>query len=187
MENIVLGQRYPLLSPRQSLELEKKEKIPELATLQYVFKPSSIDNTRAGSLSISESNEAVIALPLKDGGAAMESFKGIATKPSNEFILVFNGASFQLEKVTTAVINIRHSRNESTYSTKDVSIGDARKFHEQALLLRAGPRPAKRKRATGQVNTKLVIKESSSLPENIPATTSAISLPNTTTYDDQQL
>ena len=181
MESITFGKRYPLISSRSSSE-EKA-----LATFQYVFKPSSIDKSKAGSLSISETNEVVIALPTKDEEAGMESFKGIATKPSNEFILVFDGASFQLEKVTTAVINIRHSRNESTYSTKDVSIGDARKFHEQALLLRAGPRPAKRKRASSQVNAKLATKDSSSIIDNVPPTIPAVLSVSTTTLDNQQL
>ena len=175
MESITFGKRYSLTSGRSASE-EK-----ELATFQYVFKPSSIDNNKPGSLSISESNEVVIALPTTDGETGMENFKGIATKPSNEFILVFNGVSFQLEKVTTAVINIRHSRNENTYSTKDVSIGDARKYHEQALLLRAGPRPVKRKRVTKQA-----MKESSSVLENVPALVPAVSTPSTTTADNQQ-
>ena len=179
MESITFGKRYPLISSRSSTE-EKA-----LATFQYVFKPSSIDKDSAGSLSISETNEVVIALPTKDGEGGMESFKGIATKPSNEFILVFDGASFQLEKVNTAVVNIRHSRNESTYSTKDVTIGDARKFHGQALLLRAGPRPVKRKR--GQLNTKVAVKESSSVQKDVLATILAGPTLDTLTRDDQQL
>lgn len=175
MESITFGKRYSLTSSRSASE-EK-----ELATFQYVFKPSSIDNNKPGSLSISESNEVVIALPTTDGETGMEKFKGIATKPSNEFILVFDGVSFQLEKVTTSVINIRHSRNENTYSTKDVSIGDARKYHGQALLLRARPRPVKRKRVTKQA-----MKESSSVLENVLALVPAVSNPSTTTQDNQQ-
>lgn len=131
----------------------------ELTTLQYVFKPSSVDPNQKGSLSISNTHEALIGLPTKDTEIDKESFKGIATKPSNEFILSFDGGNFQLERVLSAVVNIRHSRNESTFSTKDVSIANSRKFHEQSLLLRAGPRAAKRKRTTKLEAAKSSVKE----------------------------
>jgi RNA polymerase II transcription elongation factor len=158
MEQITLGKRYPLSSLLHGSSLSRQTN-GELTTLQYVFKPSSVDPNQIGSLRISATNEALIALPTIDTEVEKESFKGIATKPSNEFILSFDGGNFQLERVVSAVTNIRHCRNESTFSIKDVSVANSRKFHEQSLLLRAGPRPAKRKRITKLDAAKSSIKE----------------------------
>ena len=158
MEHITLNKRYPLSSFLRGGSLSRPN-IGEITTLQYVFKPSSVDPNQKGSLSISNTHEALIALPTIDTEIEKESFKGIATKPSNEFILSFDGGYFQLDRVVSAVTNIRHSRNESAFSTKDVAIGNSRKFHEQSLLLRAGPRAAKRKRTTKPDAAKSSIKE----------------------------
>jgi hypothetical protein len=141
MENITLGKRYPL----SILSSSQSEKVG-LTTFQYVFKPSSIDTNKPGICKISDSNEVVIDLPTSEEGKETESFKGTATKPSNECILSFHDDRFELEKVSTSMTNIRHRRNESTFAVKDVSNDKGRKFLEQTLQMRAGPIVPKRKR-----------------------------------------
>lgn len=151
----MFGKRYPLRSFQKSpsdFSLQKQDTI--LTTLQYIFKPSSVDIGRCGTLAISESNEVHIALPILDVDGDAENFKGIATKPLNECILSFHGDHFLVEKVSSTITNIRHSRNESTFSLKDSTIGDARKYHEKTLQLRAGPRPLKKRKVSKVENSR---------------------------------
>lgn len=162
MEQITLGKRYRL-SSLQCEGSSSNSNSGDLITLQYVFKPSSVDPNHIGSLSISNTHEALITLPTRDKETVKENFKGIATKPSNEFILSFYGGNFQLERVVSAVTNIRHSRNESAFSIKDTTIASSRKLREQSLLLRSGPRSAKRKRPTKLDAVKSTIKDPTTL------------------------
>ena len=66
MEGIVIGKRY-------SLSFKNKATDPSLETenavtsLQYVFKPSSIDVERPGTVTVSDTNEVLISLPTLDG------------------------------------------------------------------------------------------------------------------------
>lgn len=143
---IVFGKRYPLVIDSSS------GKSTRLTTLQYVFKPSSIDSKKPGSFNLSDSNEANIVLPTvgKIGsGNETERFKGAATKPSHECVLSFQGDHFELAKVSTAIVNIRHNQNESVFKTQDETASKAKKYLEKTLLLRAGPKTApKRKRVS---------------------------------------
>ena len=175
MEGIVFGKRYPLKSSISGHHGSlSRTQSTAVTTLQYVFKPSSVDDDRSGSLSISDTNEVLISLPVLESDENTESFKGTATKPFNECVLSFNGDSFALDKVSSAVTNIRHSRNESTFSTKDNLIGDARKFHKKTLQLKKGPRPVKKLKTANPKteNLKVAVKESESeqiLSEQIPS------------------
>ena len=163
MDGVVLGKRYPLHSlQKRSGDFSLQTEDAILTTLQYIYKPSSIDENRSGSHAVSESNEVLITLPILDSDGDSESFKGIATKPLNECILSFYSDHFVVEKVSSTVTNIRHSRNESTFSTKDSTIGDARKFHEKTLMLRAGARPHKKKKTTKVENSKNLVGEATS-------------------------
>lgn len=143
---IVFGKRYPLVIDSSSGESTR------LTTLQYVFKPSSIDTKKPGSFNLSDSNEANIVLPTvgKIGsGNETERFKGAATKPSHECVLLFQGDHFELAKVSTAIVNIRHNQNEIIFKTQDETASKAKKYLEKTLLLRAGPKTApKRKRVS---------------------------------------
>mmetsp|Transcript_36203 Transcript_36203/g.34239 ORF Transcript_36203/g.34239 Transcript_36203/m.34239 type:complete len:294 (+) Transcript_36203:221-1102(+) len=144
--SVVFGKRYPLVIGSSSGESTA------LTTLQYVFKPSSIDSDKPGRFALSDSNEAIIALPTvgeTGPGNETERFKGTATKPSQECVLSFKGDRFEMAKVSTAIVNIRHNRDESVFKAQDETASKAKKFLEKTLLLRAGPKTApKVKRAS---------------------------------------
>ena len=169
MDGVVLGKRYPLHSLlKRSGDYSVPTEDAILTTLQYIFKPSSVDVNRSGSLALSESNEVLITLPILDNEGDTESFKGIATKPLNECILSFHSDHFSVEKVSSTITNIRHCRNESTFSSKDSTICDARKFHEKTLLMRAGARPQKKRKTMKADNSKNSLAE----PPNVADTVS---------------
>jgi hypothetical protein len=139
--SVVFGKRYPFVISSSSGEPTT------LTTLQYVFKPSSIDSDKPGRFALSDSNEAIIALPTvgeTGPGNETERFKGTATKPSHECVLSFQGDRFEMAKVSTAIVNIRHNRDESVFKTQDETASKAKKYLEKTLLLRAGPKTAPR-------------------------------------------
>ena len=150
MDQIIFGKRYQLSSfaPITCDSTASADEVESLTTLQYVFKPSSIDPNMPGSLSISDSGEVLVDLPTLDEKTQTERFKGIATKPSNEFMLSFDGNSFKVAKVVSSVTNIRHCRNETTFSVKETTVSTAQKVRTQKLLTRAGPRVSRQKAAT---------------------------------------
>ena len=148
MEKIVFGKRYQLSSFSPCDGAASTDEVESLTTLQYVFKPSSIDPNKPGSLSISDSGEVLVDLPTLDEKAQTERFKGIATKPSNEFMLSFDGNAFKVAKVVSSVTNIRHCRNETTFSVKETTVSTALKVRTQKLLTRAGPRVSRQRVTT---------------------------------------
>lgn len=161
MEQIIFGKRYQLSSFASTTcdGSASTDEVESLTTLQYVFKPSSIDPSKPGSLSISDTGEVLVDLPTLEEKAQTERFKGIATKPSNEFVLSFDGNSFKIAKVVSSVTNIRHCRNETTFSIKETVVSTAQKVRTQKLLMRAGPRVVRQKAATKPGGVKVPRKE----------------------------
>ena len=195
MQQITFGKRYPLSSFTQSTcdSATVTDGAESLTTLQYVFKPSSIDPDNAGSLSISDSGEVIVDLPTLEGKTQTERFKGISTKPSNEFILSFDGSSFKVEKVVSAVTNIRHCRNETKFSTKETTISAAQKIRTQKLLTRAGSRVSKHKVIAKPGGTKISTKRVTSVvdvdavPEHGSVLTGTESISSTASKDASRI
>ena len=101
----IIGKEYPLVISNIN---------EEILTLQYLFKPSTIDNQIPGYLKISSTNE--VEVQLSNSESTTESFKGnLAEKTTGEFALVFQNNQFILKKVTKQINNLKHTRNEDTF------------------------------------------------------------------------
>jgi hypothetical protein len=110
-----IGKKYPLNF------LETKENI---LTLQYNFKPSTIDLNKTGNLTLLENGEAFTELKTTDD--SIEKFKGSQLNPlnsvsNNELLLSFKNGGFNIQKISTSIVNLRHVRDEQQFSNKKIA------------------------------------------------------------------
>lgn len=105
-EGIVVGRKY-VVDFQSDINL---------LTLNYKFKPSSLDLNKDGTARVTESNgskELSVSLPNSD--TTNEIFLGAIQKSTQDFLLRFDGGVFKLCKVSE-VANMRHMRNEKLFS-----------------------------------------------------------------------
>jgi hypothetical protein len=124
---IQLGKTYPLsvLDHPESSTL----------SLQYNFKPANLNVEETGTLKFYEKDVAVVEHIRTDHSS--DTFKGTASSTSsisgqeNEWLLIFDQGNFQIRKVDTSVLNLRHMRDEQT---NFVGINTSRAVTEQRKL-----------------------------------------------------
>ena len=114
-----------------------------ILSLQYKFKPTSVDMTKSAQLVVS-TNDVEVTLKNLDGND--ESFQGAAGKPSNEFVLGFapDADSFTLSKINVCALNLRpvaHGHTDNMTSGENVERSRRTKKRLNELI-----KPAKKKR-----------------------------------------
>jgi hypothetical protein len=161
---IQLGKLYPL----SVMEQHPSQCNNTTISLQYNFKPASLNLQEMGTLKVYNNEEAVVEHPKKDNSC--DTFKGTASSTSsisgqeNEWLLIFDHGTFQIRKVDTSVLNLRHMRDEQT---NFIGINTCRAITEQRnlpqLLRKVGDATkAKNKRKVDEisiVNTPQINKE----------------------------
>ena len=129
-----LQHRYPLR--RGTLGAEAEGGPPEgsrLVTMQFKFKPASVDSSRRGELTLDSEGSARASFLPREGEspqpeettaqAHSHSFRGVAGE-GGEFLLVMEESGgelgFRLERVATSVLSLLHERG-ADFEGKEVS------------------------------------------------------------------
>ena len=118
-----LHHRYPLrrgcsLAPPLRSSETAAAPPTQLVTLQFKFKPASVDTSRIGELLLEAAGgaRASFAPEGEAEGAAVQSqhFRGVSSGEGGEFVLLAEGQGeelgFRLERVTTSVCSLLHER-----------------------------------------------------------------------------
>lgn len=119
-QKLSFGQKYPIHIGSSLAEKEHDDCIDRYVTAQYVFRPSSIDANKLGSISVGQTGETVMkfaAVPKPNESKTdatteqkentpVEDYvclKGSLTNPVHEYLLVFEPPSFDDNEHSVAV------------------------------------------------------------------------------------
>lgn len=116
---IEIGKRYKVsFSPADLTKTDDdRSSFEGLISLQYAFKPSSVNSQETGVLNISSKNEVDIKLSANDG--VVESFKGMGVVIPHEYVLLRDGDDLKLGKIHFAMRNLRHIPNGEGVATSN--------------------------------------------------------------------
>eukprot|EP01041_Mallomonas_annulata_P008847 gene8847-18329_t len=121
IRDIVIGQKYSIIVGKSlsGPETQDKGSFASFATLQYAFKPASVDTSLPGSLKISKNGESTLWLQSSNKSDEMKSESELLLKGSsmasggNEFALILDkGQQIRLEKISCLVAGLKHERGE---------------------------------------------------------------------------
>jgi hypothetical protein len=117
------GVHYPLYLGESFKNYEKEEK--KFHTFQYNFVPESVEYTK-GEITISPASDSArrisVEYPMGDGNVAL--LEGPLTEcKETDCILIFDGKSFRLERVTTQAMGLLYTKKSSGEKRK-TTVGD---------------------------------------------------------------
>lgn len=134
---IEIGKVYPLVFDPDESSVDGL-----LATLQYVFKPSSINIQRGGSMMVHKSNSDIVSLQIEGENDVKENFKGTiisSTVPSSssftdnkEYLVEYSEEQqqFKIRKIDVQVINLKLVREENLQRIKISASKQSKEFKD---------------------------------------------------------
>ena len=139
---IEIGKVYPLVFDSDESSVDGL-----LATLQYVFKPSSINIQRGGSMMVHKSNSDIVSLQIEGENDVKENFKGTiisSTMPSSsssssssftdnkEYLVEYSEEQqqFKIRKIDIQVINLKLVREENLQRIKISASKQSKEFKD---------------------------------------------------------
>jgi hypothetical protein len=88
-------------------------------TVNYVFKPESVDHLPELSMLVSDGGQSVVVTAAS--ASESKSFKGSISTGSRDAVLLFDNGVFYLEAVGLGVQGLKHCREEGRYDGADAS------------------------------------------------------------------
>lgn len=137
------------------------------STLQYSFKPASVDENLPGSIVLAPSGEVSVSFHQRvasggdeantaEGGSMLKMKGSMLSQASNEYVFIIDDDHMRLEKVRHSIAGLRHERRE------DVMLDTSKIISDVAISKQIGkkfvnpkpkkPRPSKEKKGEAQTN-----------------------------------
>ena len=122
---VEIGKKYPI----------SLGDVGSLVTMQYLFKPVSVNDQAGGKLSGSY-NSNNVNLDLTSLEDVTEKFIGVKRSSANdhEYLLIQEGNSFKLQKIAETVLNLRLQRKENVILEKESSNKQSKQLVESMKI-----------------------------------------------------
>jgi hypothetical protein len=178
---IEIGKVYPLVFDPDESSVDGL-----LATLQYVFKPSSINIQRGGSMMVHKSNSDIVSLQIEGENDVKENFKGTiisSTVPSSssftdnkEYLVEYSEEQqqFKIRKIDVQVINLKLVREENLQRIKISASKQSKEFKDAQNF------PKYLKTTSKPLNKKILSTTATVIDVSGPCTTEATGVVATT-------